>query len=354
MPPVHCAEVRRPMKKLLIAALIALPGAVGAADDAELLRQAQSHFRPIPASLPTIHDNVVTREKIDLGRMLYFDPRLSASQLISCNTCHNLSTGGDDNLETTIGHGATKRPRNVPTVYNAVFNAVSYWDWRAAGTTARVKGPIESGIEMTNPPEAVEETLRSIPAYVERFRTAFPGSEPPVTFAKVVQAIEAFETTLVTPNARFDQFLNGKLDALTPVEKTGLHLFMDKGCATCHQGINLGGHAYYPFGVFEKPNAEVLPMRDRARFEVSKTTAEHLFRASPLRNIALTTPYFHSGRVWDLKQAVSIMATSQFGAKLEPSQIEAIVAFLETLTGEPPRIELPFLPPSTDKTPPPH
>ena len=127
---------------------------------------------------------------------------------------------------------------------------------------------------------------------------------------------------------------------------------MDKGCVACHQGVNLGGEDYYPFGVVEKPGAVILPAKDRGRFEVTKTAdADYMFRAGPLRNIALTSPYFHSGEVWDLKQAVAVMATSQLGAKLTDKEVDAITAFLITLTGEQPRVELPILPLSTDKTP---
>jgi cytochrome c peroxidase len=173
-----------------------------------------------------------------------------------------------------------------------------------------------------------------------------------VTFDNLAKAIEAFEATLITPASRFDQFLEGNPNALTSVEKEGLRLFMAKGCVGCHQGVNIGGEEYYPFGVVEKPGAAILPAKDRGRFEVTKTAdSDYVFRAGPLRNIALTAPYFHSGKVWDLKQAVAIMATSQLGEKLSDKEVDAITAFLLTLTGEQPRVELPVLPVSTDKTP---
>jgi cytochrome c peroxidase len=187
---------------------------------------------------------------------------------------------------------------------------------------------------------------------VAQFRKAFPESSSPVTFDNVTRAIEAFEATLITPNSRFDQFLKGDAAALTPAEREGLSLFMDKGCSACHRGVNLGGEAYFPFGVVEKPGAEILPPNDKGRFGVTKTASdEYVFRAGPLRNVALRAPYFHSGRVWSLKQAVGIMGTTQLGQQLTDQEEDAIVAFLQTLTGEQPRIELPILPPRTDTTP---
>lgn len=341
------------MRKVLLAAtMLALAGMPASADDQTLLKDARDYFKPIPSMVPAVKDNAVTRDKVELGKMLFFDPRVSASHLISCNTCHNLSMGGDDNLETSIGHGWAKGPRNAPTVLNAVFNKAQFWDGRAADLKAQAKGPIQAGVEMNNTPKVVEETLRSIPTYVTKFKAAFPNEAQPVTFDNLAKAIESFEATLITPASPFDQFLEGNLAALNAGEKEGLRLFMDKGCVACHQGVNLGGEEYYPFGVVEKPGATILPEKDRGRFEVTKTAdADYVFRAGPLRNIALTAPYFHSGKVWDLKQAVAVMATSQLGAKLSDKEIGAITAFLGTLTGEAPRVELPILPVSTTETP---
>ncbi len=150
----------------------------------------------------------------------------------------------------------------------------------------------------------------------------------------------------------FDKFLNCDDTALSDVQKTGLNLFMDKGCAACHSGINVGGNGYYPFGVIEKPGSEILPQDDQGRFAVTKTADDqYVFRAAPLRNVAVTAPYFHSGKVWDLKQAVAIMSSSQLGTELKPQEIDTIVAFLHALTGDVPRIEYPILPPETSNTP---
>ncbi len=332
------------------AGLIAATG-LAHADDA-LLAEAKEYFKPIPSVVPAVKDNAVTHEKVELGKMLFFDPRISSSGLISCNTCHNLGMGGDDNLETSIGHGWQKGPRNAPTVLNAVFNVAQFWDGRAEDLKAQAKGPVQAGVEMASTPARVVETLASMPEYVERFKRAFPGEEDPVTFDNMAKAIEAFEATLITPASRFDQFLEGNTAVLTDEEKTGLRLFMDEGCAACHSGINIGGNDYYAFGVVEKPGADVLPANDKGRFAVTKTAdEEYVFRAGPLRNIELTAPYFHSGMVWDLKQAVAIMGTSQLGTDLSDNQVDAIVAFLKTLTGEQPTVTYPIMPVSTDATP---
>lgn len=342
-------------KKLLatlsVSALSISAICLGAAHaESELLLEARDYFEPVPHSVPSMPDNPVTREKIDLGRMLFFDPRISRSGLLSCNTCHNLGLGGDDNLETSIGHGWQKGPRNAPTVLNAIFNEAQFWDGRAEDLKAQAKGPVQAGVEMANTPDRVEETLNSMPEYVARFERAFPGEE--VSFDGMARAIEAFEATLTTPASKFDLFLEGNENALNDLEKQGLALFMDTGCAACHGGVNVGGHGYYPFGVVEQPGADILPPKDKGRFAVTQTAdEEYVFRAAPLRNIALTAPYFHSGMVWDLKQAVGIMAASQLGAELTDEEVDSIVAFLHTLTGEQPRVEYPIMPASTETTP---
>jgi cytochrome c peroxidase len=317
----------------------------------ELREQALEIFKPLPSTIPAVRDNRITPEKIELGKALFFDPRLSASGVFSCNSCHNLATGGDDNLETSIGHGWQRGPRNSPTVLNAVLNEAQFWDGRAEDLKAQAKGPVQASVEMANTPDQVVATLKSMPQYVAWFEAAFPDEADPVTFDNMAKAIEAFEATLITP-APFDAYLNGDDEALTDVEKEGLALFMDKGCAACHSGVNVGGHGYYPFGLIEKPGADILPENDKGRFEVTKTVDDsYVFRASPLRNIALTAPYFHSGRVWDLGVAVAIMGTSQLGEELNDQEVAAIVAFLGSLTGAMPAITYPVLPPETAATP---
>ncbi|MQY48167.1 c-type cytochrome [Rhizobiales bacterium RZME27] len=318
---------------------------------AELRAQAQEVFKPLPSTVPSVKDNRITPEKIALGKALFFDTRVSASGVFSCNSCHNLATGGDDNLETSIGHGWQKGPRNSPTVFNSVFNAAQFWDGRAEDLKAQAKGPVQAGVEMANTPGQVIATLKSMPQYIEWFEAAFPGEADPVTFDNFAKAIEAFEATLITP-APFDAFLNGDDDAITVEAKQGMQLFIDKGCASCHGGINIGGEGYYPFGLVEKPGADVLPENDKGRFAVTNTADDsYVFRAAPLRNIALTAPYFHSGKVWDLKQAVAIMGTAQLGEALNDKDVDLIVAFLDTLTGKAPEVTYPILPAETSTTP---
>jgi cytochrome c peroxidase len=328
---------------------VAVAASPALADD--LRTKAAAAFKPLPSTTPATKDNPATKEKVELGKALFFDPRLSASGVFSCNSCHNLATGGDDNLETSIGHGWQKGPRNSPTALNSVLNEAQFWDGRAEDLKAQAKGPIQAGVEMANTPDKVVATLNSMPQYVEWFKAAFPADKSSVSFDNMAKAIEAFEATLLTP-APFDKYLNGDDAALSAEQKKGLALFMDKGCSGCHGGVNIGGHGYYPFGVVEKPGAEVLPENDKGRFTVTKTADDqYVFRAAPLRNVAVTAPYFHSGKVWDLKQAVAIMSSSQLGTELKPDEVNSIVAFLNSLTGEVPRIEYPVLPAETATTP---
>jgi cytochrome c peroxidase len=343
-------------RNIIIPALLALAGLFASAsaqmDDAQVLTLAKQVFKPVPTEAPVIKDNPASPAKVELGKMLFFDPRLSKGGTISCATCHNLSMGGDDNLPTSVGHGWQKGPRNAPTVLNAVFNVAQFWDGRAEDLKAQAKGPIQAGVEMANHPPIVVETLKSIPDYVARFQASFPGEPAPVTFDNVARAIEVYEATLITPDSRFDQYLKGDATALTDLERAGLRTFAMKGCMGCHGGVNLGGQAYFPFGIVKKPGADILPLGDRGRFEVTKTaTDDYVFRAAPLRNIELTAPYFHSGGVWSLEEAVAVMSSAQLGATLTDQEVKEITAFLKTLTGKQPVTTLPELPVETDTTP---
>lgn len=342
------------MKELLTSvAIIVLATSAFAADPApaDLRASALEIFKPLPSTIPAVAHNPITPDKISLGKALFFDPRISASGVFSCNSCHNLATGGDDNLETSIGHGWQKGPRNAPTALNAVFNVAQFWDGRAEDLKAQAKGPVQAGVEMANTPVQVVATLKSMPQYVEWFKAAFPGEEDPVTFDNFAKAIEAFEATLITP-APFDAFLNGDDAALSAEQQRGLALFIDKGCSTCHAGTNVGGEGYFPFGLVEKPGADVLPEKDKGRFAVTNTADDsYVFRAAPLRNVALTAPYFHSGKVWDLKQAVGVMGAAQLGEELKEDEVDLIVAFLGSLTGKMPEVTYPVLPAETDATP---
>jgi cytochrome c peroxidase len=338
------------IRKAVLVCALTLMAPASAAD--ELMQKAQGMFKPIPHEPPSAGGQAATPEQVELGKMLYFDPRLSASWLLSCNTCHNMGLAGVDHLPTSIGHGWQRGPRNAPTVLNAVFNIAQFWDGRAADLKEQAKGPIQATVEMNNTPNRVVQTLKSMPEYVAAFQKAFPKAQDAITFDNAALAIQAFEATLITPDAPFDRYLKGDAQALIAQQKEGLQLFMDKGCAGCHAGMNIGGNSYHPFGVVKRPGADILPPNDKGRFQVTKSVSdEYVFKAPSLRNVELTAPYFHSGEVWDLRQAVAIMGTSQLGAELSDHEVGAIVAFLKTLTGKQPRIDYPLLPPETEATP---
>ena len=318
----------------------------------ELINQAQVLFKPIPAKAPPLPGNASTPAKVNLGKMLYFEPRLSESHSISCNSCHMIGMGGVDVQETSLGHRWQHGGRNSPTVYNAVFDVAQFWDGRAKDLEQQAGGPLVNPVEMDTTEVHVVEQLKGIPGYSAFFASAFPGESDPITFDNVRKAIAVFEATLITPNAPLDRYIKGDEKALGASQKEGLELFISKGCAACHNGINIGGGMYAPFGVVERPGADILPPGDKGRFEVTKTVSdEYVFRVPPLRNIALTAPYFHTGKVWDLRQAVAIMGSSQLGAKLGDDEVAKIESFLGALTGDQPKVTLPILPPSVATTP---
>lgn len=326
--------------------------AAAATAQPSLVQRARLQFQTIPVAPPSLPGNAATPAKIALGKMLFFDPRLSASHVISCNSCHNIGLGGVDVEPTSLGHRWQHGGRNAPTVLNAVYDKAQFWDGRARDLEEQAGGPIVNPVEMASPTAHVAEQLKGIPGYALYFEKAFPGEADPITLANVQKAIAVFEATLITPNAPFDRFLKGQANALSPVQKEGLALFMDKGCAGCHHGINVGGAMYAPFGVVEKPGAKLLPAGDTGRFAVTKIPSdEYAFKVPTLRNIALTAPYFHTGQVWDLKEAVTVMGSSQLGVQLTGTEVDKITAFLGSLTGQQPSITYPILPPSVGTTP---
>jgi len=337
---------------LCLTAFIVLPFTAGLEhSDDELMKTAQGMFKPIPETPPALNKNPLTPEKMNLGKMLYFDPRLSKSGLISCNTCHNIGMGGADFHETSIGHGWQKGGRNAPTVLNAIYNIAQFWDGRAPDLMEQAKGPIQAGVEMNNTQEKVIKTLKSMPEYKSMFIKAFPGDNNPTSFNNMAKAIEVFEATLITPGSRFDNYLKGDEKALTKYEKSGLKLYINKGCGSCHGGINMGGAGYFPFGVKERPKEEITG-GDTGRFKVTGTLSDqYVFKAPSLRNIELTPPYFHSGKIWSMESAVAIMGSSQLGISLTRKEIEAISGFLKTTTGMQPKVEYPILPVPTSETP---
>ncbi len=338
------------MRPIILAgiALVAAGGAAQAADG--LMKRSAELFAPIAGPGPEA--KAASPTMIELGKSLYFDPRLSASELISCNTCHNLGAGGVDGMKTSVGHAWAKGPRNAPTVLNATFNASQFWDGRAPNLKEQAKGPVQAGVEMNNTPERVEATLKSMPVYVAEFAKAFPKAKEPVTFDNMATAIAAFEATLVTPDAPFDRYLKGDAKALTAQQKKGLATFIDSGCASCHSGINLGGASFQKFGMVNDPPEAARPAADKGREKLTSNPDDaYVFRVPTLRNIALTAPYFHSGNVRSMDEAVRIMATAQLGKTLSDAEVADVVAFLSSLTGRQPHVTLPVLPPSTATTP---
>ena len=285
--------------------------------------------------------------QVELGKKLFFDPRLSKSGFISCASCHNLGMGGTDNLKTSIGHKWHQGPINSPTVLNSSMNIAQFWDGRAEDLKAQAGGPIADPGEMASSHTLAVDVLASIPGYVIEFKQTFGKDH--IDIDQVTEAIAEFEKTLVTPNSRFDQWLLGNKDVLTSKELAGYKLFKDSGCVACHYGPAVGGLSFQIMGVVEpyetKSSAEGLIAvtgKDADRFK---------FKVPTLRNVELTYPYFHDGEAETLTEAVDVMGRLQLGKKFSSAENANIVAFLKTLTGDQPSFLLPILPPSIDKTP---
>jgi cytochrome c peroxidase len=327
---------------------LALAAAAGAQNADELQKKAAGIFMPLPKEMSSA-ENPVTAEKITLGRMLYYDPRLSKSQTISCNTCHLLDKAGVDNAATSEGHKKQHGDRNSPSSYNAALHVAQFWDGRAATVEEQAKGPVLNPVEMAMPSEAATvAVLRSIPGYAPLFAAAFPGTQDPITYDNMARAIGAFERRLVTPSA-FDRFLEGDVKALTPEQLAGLDVFLSAGCTTCHNGAGVGGGLYQKIGLVHE-----YPTQDIGRAKITKNDADKFFFKVPsLRNVVLTGPYFHDGKVTTVEEAVRLMVWHQLGKELKPEQVKSIVAFLGSLTGTPDAssIAKPALPPSGKNTP---
>ena len=347
----------------LIAVLTTTAIGVAPAGADDLLRdQAKKLFEPIPKTAPAIPGETATEDKLALGRMLFFEPRLSDNHEFSCATCHNLSLGGVDSGSLSSGHNPQLAGREVQTVLNAIFNKSQYWDGRASDLKDQVVNSVmanpkamlktRGGPMAINPVElsltkqrAIDE-LKSMPAYAEAFRKAFPDDANPLVYENVGRSIALFEATLITPDSPFDLWLTGDAGALSDEQKDGLKLFIDKGCAGCHNGLNIGGASYAKFGVVASPPPEYLPADDLGRFSITKNVSDkYAFKVPSLRNVELTAPYFHSGATFELPKAVSVMAEAQLGVKLGEDETRKIVAFLKSLTGRQPVVTLPILPP---------
>jgi len=286
--------------------------------------------------------NPITEKKVSLGKKLFFDPRLSKSGWISCNSCHNLAEGGDDGVSAATGHKWTANPHhlNSPTVYNAVFASSQFWDGRNPDLEKQAQGPIQAPPEMAATKKHVVDTVTSMPEYVKAFKKAY-GKNVNINFVKITDTIATFERTLVTPS-RYDDFLNGCPSALTKLEKKGMKTFIDKGCTTCHNGVALGGSM--------QGFALTAPYKHAALGDF-KGDKNSLVKVPTLRNITKTAPYFHNGGIWDLKEAIVEMGRIQLGIKINNTEATEIETFLKSLDAKKIHMMLPMLPASTASTP---
>lgn len=296
---------------------------------------------------PIVPPQQVNLGQVELGKKLYFDPRLSKSGFISCNSCHNLSMGGTDNIRTSIGDRWQQGPINAPTVLNSSLNLAQFWDGRAADLKAQAGGPIANPGEMGFSHTLAIGILESIPAYSREFKQVFGKDK--IDIDQVTLAIAEFEKTLVTPNSRFDQWLLGKKDALAANELAGYQLFKTSGCVACHNGPAVGGNSFQKMGVVQ-PYKASSPAEGRSAV-TGKEIDRFNFKVPTLRNVEMTYPYFHDGAADTLTQAVDVMGRLQLGKTFTTDENTKIVAFLKTLTGDQPSFMMPVLPPSSDTTP---
>jgi cytochrome c peroxidase len=325
--------------------LLALSSAVHAAN-----------WEALPSQAPAPADNPTTPAKVELGNMLYFDPRLSSTGTVSCFTCHNVMEGGDDHRPTSIGVHGQLGGRNAPTVWNAAFQSVQFWDGRAASLEEQAKGPIINPIEMgMEKIDLAVDRINRIPGYQPYFDRAF-GNKAPITADTIAKAIAAYERTLITPNSAYDRFVRGDKSALTAQQQRGMQAFADTGCVSCHSGPNFSGptlptgtgfYMKFPVHLNNPYVARYRLLDDGGRAAVTgKTADQNLWRVPTLRNLVYTAPYFHNGSVKSLPEAVRVMATAQLDKKLTDQQVTDIVAFLDSLTGPFPDQQMPHLPPT--------
>ena len=317
---------------------------------------AVATWEALPEQAPAPADNPTTAEKVDLGKMLFFDPRFSATGTVSCFSCHNVMEGGDDHRSVSIGVHGQKGGRNAPTVWNAAFLSSQFWDGRAATLEEQAVGPVTNPIEMGM--ESLDDALgrlRAIPGYKRHFDNAFgPGDN--VTMDNAAKAIASYERTLITPNSPYDAYVNGDKAALSPQAIRGMDAFETIGCTSCHSGAAFSGPAmpagsglFVKFPAFEgNGNIDKYDLlSDEGRFETTGNAADkNVWRVPTLRNLMYTAPYFHNGAVKSLEEAVLVMAVAQLDQRVGDEQVADIVSFLESLTGEFPAQTMPRLPPT--------
>jgi cytochrome c peroxidase len=310
-------------------------------------------WESLPSKAPAPEDNPTTSEKVELGKQLYHDPRLSSSGTVSCASCHNTMLGGEDNRPNSVGVGAQTGGRSAPTVWNAAFNSVQFWDGRAASLEAQAAGPVTNPIEMGMKSwDDVVTRLKAIEGYQKAFENVF--GKDSISKENATKAIAAYERTLITPNSPYDRYVEGDKTALTAQQVRGMEKVAELGCTSCHSGPALNGAGLFQrFPVFDNAyfNAQYHFKKDKGVAEVSKNPAdEHLWKVPTLRNIALTAPYFHNGSVKTLEEAVNVMAKTQLNKEVSKEEIADIVAFLNALTGSFPKQTIPTLPETAGKT----
>ena len=297
---------------------------------AKKLQERASKLFGVPKKVARNKDNKVSDAKVELGRTLYYETRISKNNKISCNSCHMLDKYGVDGEPTSPGHEGKRGDRNSPTTYYAAFHVAQFWDGREPDVEAQAKGPVLNPVEMGMPDDkTVIKTLKGIKGYPKMFKDAFPEDADPLTYDNFGKAVGAFERKLVTPSP-FDKFLEGDVTALNDRQIEGLDLFISTGCTACHSGELLGGKMYQKLGAVEPYKTE-----DLGRYNVTKNDADkYVFKVPSLRNVAETGPYFHDGQVKGLKKAVKLMAKHQLGKEMSDEDAEKISAFLKSLTGE--------------------
>jgi cytochrome c peroxidase len=312
-----------------------------------------SAWEALPTTAPAPTDNPTTAEKVELGKMLYHDPRLSSTGTVACASCHNTMLGGEDNRAGSIGVHDQVGGRSAPTVWNSAFNKVQFWDGRADSLEAQAAGPVTNPIEMGMKSwDDVVARLKTIEGYKHAFHKAF-GSDV-ISKELATQAIAAYERTLITPNSAYDKYVAGDKAALSIQQVRGMNKVAELGCTSCHSGAAFNGAGVFqkfpvhPNGYFE---AQYHFSKDKGVAEVSKKKEdEHLWKVPTLRNVALTAPYFHNGSVRNLDQAVKVMAKVQLNKDLTKEETADVVAFLHALTGEFPKQTMPTLPPTDGTT----
>lgn len=302
----------------------------------------------LPATAPAPADNPTTEAKVELGQMLYHDPRLSSTGTVSCSSCHNTMLGGEDNRPNSMGVNGQTGGRSAPTVWNAAFNKVQFWDGRAASLEDQAAGPVTNPIEMGMKSwDDVVARLNAIEGYKDAFAKAF-GTDSTITKDNATKAIAAYERTLITPNSPYDRYAGGETSALTEQQVRGMNKAVELGCTGCHSGPAFNGAGTFQrFPVTDNAYfaAQYHFKKDKGLAEVTKKAEdEHMWKVPTLRNIALTAPYFHNGSVKTLDKAVQVMGKVQLGKDLSKEEIADIVAFLNSLTGEFPKQKMPVLP----------